>query len=137
LPPRKTIFAITGLAVVAAAVITLPIWGMGPAVFLDSERRILARAPSPDGRRVAQVERIVVGGAPSIVILIRSRWTPNWYLTGCIAARHYQDAQARISWAGDRSLRIRATDDPRNWSDQMAPLHGNPCRDVTTTFQPL
>lgn len=115
-------------------ILTLPYWGMGPAVFLDSERSVISRASSPDGKRVAQVERVIVGGEPSIVILIRRSWEPDWYLTGCVAASHYQDEQARIEWASN--TRFIIFHGPQGyWDNKSAPFHNNPCSDVTAIFQ--
>ncbi|MEA3032084.1 MAG: hypothetical protein QOH86_100, partial [Sphingomonadales bacterium] len=73
---------------------------MAAAVFLDSRRDVLSRAVSPDGRRVAQVERLVVGGWPHIVVTLRRRWQPDWYLTSCKAASHYGDAKVQLRWSG-------------------------------------
>jgi hypothetical protein len=87
---RRYIFGAFAVAAVFGLV-TLPVWGMGVAVFLDSTRTVLDRHPSPDGARIAQVERIVVGGVPSIVVIVRSWWMPNWYLAGCVAASHYEE----------------------------------------------
>ena len=50
--------------------VTSPIWGMGPAVFLESERSVLSSERSPDGKRIAQVERLVVGGMPNIIVMV-------------------------------------------------------------------
>lgn len=107
---------------------------MGPAAFLDSERSVIYRASSPDGKRVAQVERVVVGGEPSIVILVRRSWEPDWYLTGCVATSHYKDAQARIAWASNTRLTI--FHGPQgSWDNNSAPFHNNSCSDVTAIFQ--
>lgn len=65
------------LPVVGFAFATLPIWGMGSAAFFDSERTVLAREVSPSGKRIAQVERLTVGGVPNIVVMLRPPWMPN------------------------------------------------------------
>jgi hypothetical protein len=129
---RATVLSIAGI--VALLILTLPLWGMGPAVFLDSERTVISRALSPDGKRVAQVERVIVGGEPSIVILVRRSWEQDWYLTGCVAASHYQDQQARIEWASNTRL-IIFQGGPQSYWDKSAPFHNNPCSDVTVIFQ--
>ena len=117
--------------VVIGAVLTLPIWGMGVAVFLDSERTVLSRQPSPDGKRIAQVERLVVGGVPSIVVIVRSWWMPNWYLTGCVAASHYQEIDARSVWKSNDFLAVVTIDDVRAWT-KSAPFKGRACNQVRT-----
>ena len=105
---------------------TLPFWGMGPAVFLDSQRSVISRAPSPDGKQIAQVERIVVGGVPSIVVMVRPRWMPNWYLAGCTATSHYHDAEAVVAWASSDAIVVTHTDDPLFWNAGWAPFHKSP-----------
>jgi hypothetical protein len=122
------------LTIVAIAVVTLPIWGMWPAVFLDSQRRVMSRAVSPDGKRIAQVERIVVGGVPSIVIKVRSRFMPNWYLSGCAAASHYRDATARVRWTSESVIEIRHTDAQRFWRLGSAPFHNGECENLVVAF---
>jgi hypothetical protein len=103
-------------ALVAALIVTAPTTLMGPAVYLDSERTVLSRAVSPDGRRIAQVERLVVGGWPNIVVTLRRRWQPDWYFSSCKAASHYGEAKIRLRWSGDRMLIV---DGPR--SDWISP----------------
>ena len=124
----RTVLAALAVAVVLA-VATLPIWGMGVAVFLDAERTILSRHPSPDGSRIAQVERLVVGGVPSLVVVVRSSWMPNWYLTGCVAASHYQDTAARPVWKSNDTLVVRSADDARYWKKD-APFKGSACTNI-------
>ncbi len=124
---------ITGILLVLA-IATLPIWGMGLAVFLDSERTMLARSSSPDSNRVAQVERIIVGGAPSIVVMVRSWWMPDWYLTGCAAASHYRDAHARVSWPSNGEIVVQHTDDQRFWETGSAPFHHKRCEGLAVRF---
>lgn len=122
--------------VVILALVTLPIWGMGLAVFLDAERTVLSHQPSPDGRRVAQVERLVVGGVPSIVVIVRSWWMPDWYLTGCVAASHYQDTEARSLWKSNESLVVMTIDDVRAWT-KSAPFKGRACTQLNTSIVPI
>jgi hypothetical protein len=107
---------------------------MGPAVFLDSKRTILSKAASPDGKRIAQVERIVVGGAPSIVVLVRPRWMPDWYLTGCAAASHYHDTEAHVHWTASDVILVTHTDDQTFWDIDSAPFHSTPCEGLTVAF---
>lgn len=129
---------LTKLALVAAIIlllaITLPFWGMAPAVFLDAERTVISHTFSPDGKRVAQVERIVVGGAPSIVVIVRPRWMPNWYLAGCAAASHYQDAEAHARWATNQAIVVTHADDQRFWDTGSAPFHSALCDNLTVIF---
>jgi hypothetical protein len=115
-------------------VVTLPLWGMGPAVFLDSKRTLISQTPSPDGKRVAQVERILVGGVPSIVVMVRPEWMPNWYLTGCAAASHYREADARVHWATNDAIVVTHSGDQRFWDIGSAPFHSAPCDGLTVTF---
>lgn len=130
---RRKLILIFVVAVLTA-VVTIPFWGMGPAVFLDSERTVISRIVSPDGKRVAQVERIIVGGEPSIVIMVRSAWMPNWYLSGCAAASHYQDADARLRWTSNSAISITHTDDPIYWRIGSAPFHNEACADLQVGF---
>jgi hypothetical protein len=106
-------------ALAVALIVTAPTTLMGLAVFLDSQRQVLSRVPSPDGRRVAQVERLVVGGQPHIVITLRRSWQPDWYLTSCKAVSHYGDMPARLRWSGDRVLVVDAL--PLQWHS-LAPF---------------
>ena len=122
--------------ILVIAVVTLPLWGMGPAVFLDSERTVISRAVSPDGKRTAQIERIVVGGTPTIVIMVRPAWMPNWYLAGCAAASHYEDAAARVEWTTNSAINIRHTDSRLFWDTNSAPFHNDPCENLSVTFKP-
>jgi hypothetical protein len=127
-----------GALLVAAilAVGTSPIWGMGVAVFLDAERTVLARRPSPDGRRIAQVERMVVGGVPSIVVIVRSSWMPDWYLGGCVAASHYEEIGARALWTSNNSLVVRTTGDVGEWT-KSAPFKQHRCSQFKTVVVPM
>ena len=113
--------------------LTLPVCGMGPAVFMDSDRTVLSRALSPDGKHVAQVERLVVGGAPSIVVTVKLAWMPNWYLLGCAAASHYEETSARLRWEFNRSLSIASPADARFWQTDGAPFHRAGCSDVVVS----
>ena len=128
----KLLISIVFALIAFLALFTVGIWGMAPAVFLDSHRTILSRQPSPDGKRIAQVERMVVGGVPNIVVMVRSWWMPNWYLTGCAAASHYQDTNARAAWVSNDSLAVTSVDDERFWQQGVAPFHNTPCRGLNT-----
>lgn len=132
---RRTKLILITIVVFIVGFVTLPFWGMGPAVFLDSERTVISRAKSPNGVRTAQVERIVVGGVPSIVIMVRSWWMPDWYLVGCGAASHYKDAEANIRWVSNRRIEIRHTDGRLFWEEAgHAPFHNEVCSDLSVTF---
>jgi hypothetical protein len=133
---KLIVWSAIGLAV-AAAVVTLPIWGMGPAVFMDSDRTILSRALSPDGTHVAQIERLVVGGAPSIIVTVRAAWMPNWYLLGCVAGSHYGETSARLRWQSNRSLIVATRTEARFWRTDGAPFHRTGCSNLTTSIMQL
>jgi hypothetical protein len=130
---RAKLILVTAM-IILCAVGTLPFWGMGPAVFLDSKRTVISRATSPDGTRVAQIERIVVGGTPSIVVMVRPQWIPDWYLTGCAAASHYQDALAQVRWSTKDAIAVTHTDDRLYWDIGSAPFHNAPCNNLAVTF---
>lgn len=117
------------VAIIAVAVMTLPLWGMGPATFLDSDRMILSSAASPDGTRIAQVERLTVGGVPRIVVTVRARWKPNWYLASCAAASHYEEVAAKVGWSSNRAIRISAAE-PERWELKSAPFRHGGCPDL-------
>lgn len=122
----KIWFAI-GLAAVAA-VVSVPIWGMGAAVFVDSDRTVLSRVLSQDHTHVAQLERLVVGGAPSIVVTVRPVWLPSWYLLECVAASHYQETTARVAWVSNRSLTVTTNPaEARAWRTDGAAFHPSGC----------
>ena len=128
---------ILGLSLAAFVLVgTFPIWGMGPAVFLDSNRAILSRHFSPDRARVAQVERLVVGGVPSIVVKVRQTWMPDWYLAGCVAASHYENTDADVAWSSNDSLVVLTTAELRSWRKGDAPFHPEACRTVSTVIGP-
>lgn len=131
---RRTKFIFAVAVVALGTVATLSLWGMGAAVFLDSERTVLSRLPSPDGKRIASVERIVVGGAPSIVVIVRPAWMPDWYLTGCAAVSHYEDAKARARWTTINALEVRHTEDRRFWKTGSAPFHNEACSNLAVTL---
>lgn len=128
--------AITVMVPLAAglAIFTLPIWGMAPAAFLDSERTVLSRAPAPNGTRVAQVERLIVGGVPHIVVLVRANWSPDWYLAGCVAASHYRDDRVSVRWLSDAAIEVTHQDARRFWNLGRAPFHREPCTNLTVRF---
>lgn len=93
------------LALLALGMIfTAPMTLMGPAVFLDSERKVLARSASPDGKWIGQLEQLIVGGAPNVVVTIRRSWQPDWYLTSCKALSHYGEATASLRWRDSKTL---------------------------------
>jgi hypothetical protein len=118
----------------AAALVTVPIWGMGPAVFLDSQRTVMSRHISPNGDRVAQVERIIVGGAPSVVVMVRSKWMPDWYLLGCSAASHYGEAKASVRWVSTNAINVIPSDKSDGWRTGSAPFHHGSCDSVSVSF---
>ena len=133
---RRTILvSVVVTAGLWCGLVTLPIWGMGLAVFLDAERSTISHVPSPSGMLIAQVERIVVGGSPSIVVVVRPWWTPNWYLSGCAAASHYTDAEARVAWKSEHAIVVRHTDGRRFWKLGSAPFHSKPCANLSVTFE--
>ena len=131
--PRTKLTLVAAISLLCT-VVTFPFWGMGAAVFLDSERMIISRSSSPDQSRIAQVERIVVGGVPSIVVMVRSRWMPNSYLAGCAAASHYQDAKASVRWASKDAIVVTHTGDRLFWHTGSAPFHRAPCDGLTVAF---
>lgn len=122
---------------VTAAVVTFPIWAMGPAVFMDSERTILSRALSPDRTHVAQIERLVVGGVPSIIVTVRPAWVPNWYLLECVVASHYHQTSARLRWQSNRSLIVATPAEARSWRTDGAPFHPTGCSDFPVSIVQL
>jgi hypothetical protein len=89
--------------------------GFGAAAYLDSERSVIARAVSPDGTWTAQLERLVVGGAPNLVVTLRRSWQPDWYLTSCKAVSYYGESAAALRWTSDRALLVDAASDPSHW----------------------
>ena len=124
-----------GMIGAIAAFLTVPVWGMGPAVFLDSERTVISRTPSPDGMRIVQVERIVVGGVPSIVLMVRPWWEPDWYLAGCAAASHYQDTKASVRWSSKTAIIVEHPVEQLAWNVGSAPFHSDPCDNLLVTFE--
>jgi hypothetical protein len=111
----------------------LPVWGMGAAVFLDSRRTMVFARSSPDQRRIAQVERLVVGGVPTIVVTVRPSWRPNWYLWSCAAASHYEDTSAKIRWKSPDTLEISSGVDPSDWLIGKAPFHNQSCKGLAVS----
>lgn len=124
-------FLIGGLVLL----ITFPFWGMGPAVFLDSKRTVLSSARSPDGQRTAQVERLIVGGVPNIVVTVRASWLPDWYLAGCAAISHYRDARTSVAWNSNDALTVTHTDERRFWRTDGAPFHLGACDNLSVLLR--
>jgi len=133
---RRSVAICTAIGIAGTACFTLPIWGMAPAVFLDSQRTVIARSISPDGRRVAQVERLVVGGVPNIVVMVRSSRAPDWYLVGCAAASHHGETDAALRWTSGYTLEISQRDG-KFWQQGYAPFHDKPCPALEVTFRPF
>ena len=122
------------LAALLVLILTLPLWGMGPAVFLDSDRAVISRAVSPDGRHIAQVERLVVGGVPNIVVIVRRSWLPDWYLAGCAATSHHGEAQASVRWKSANEITVDHTDNQRFWWFGSAPFRKGNCGNLRVSF---
>lgn len=134
---RITRIALIVFPILLFALFALATWGMGLAGFLDSDRVVISGAVSPDASRSAQVERMVVGGVPSIVVMVRSRWLPNWYLTGCAAASHYEEVEAEVRWTSNNAITVRHSGDQRFWKVGAAPFHNGSCESVTVKFDRL
>lgn len=130
---RRTNQIVVGviLASVLLFVVTFPIWGMGAAMFLDADRAVISSQPSPDGRRIAQIERLVVGSVPSVVVTVRPSWMPDWYLPACAAASHYRDTKVAIAWGSPGSLTIRSNARSKSWKVGIAPFHNRPCSNLS------
>ncbi|WP_142635899.1 hypothetical protein [Sphingomonas sp. IC081] len=79
----------------------------------------------------AQVERMVVGGVPSIVVMVRSWWLPDWYLVGCAAASHYEEAEAQVRWISNDAIAVSHTEDQLYWKTGSAPFHSSSCENVS------
>ncbi len=130
----RRLFFVAGAALVIA-IATFPLWAMammGPAVYFGSERVTRAAEASPDGKKIASVEEIVVGGVPNIVIIIRDWWLPSWYFTGCVASSHYDDVDASLEWVSNTTIQLRSNAEPRYWKAEGAPFRNAPCKGVTT-----
>lgn len=127
----KRFFVVAGVALVIA-VVTFPLWAMGSAVYLDSQRVTRSVEASPNGSKIASVEEIVVGGVPNVVIIIRDWWIPSWYFTGCVASSHYDDVNVSLEWLSNSSIELLSNAEPRYWNADMAPFRNAPCTDVTT-----
>jgi hypothetical protein len=95
---------------------------------------VISQAASPDGKRNAQVERIVVGGVTSIVVMVRQTLMPNWYLTGCAAAYHYDDAEAQVRWVSNSAIEVTRAEGQLYWNTGSAPFQHDPCENLTVTF---
>lgn len=59
---------------------------------------------------------------------------PNWYLAGCAAASHYQDAEAHVRWVADDAIVVTHTGDQLFWDTGAAPFHNAPCENLSVTF---
>lgn len=136
LKTRRSMILAIMLLLVGLCLLTMPGWGMGPAVFLDSDRTVLSRSESPNGGRIGQVERIVVGGVPNIVVKVRPWWTPDWYLSGCVAASHYGDAGATIRWNSEHKLVVDTDEGSGSWLWESAPFFDEHCEDLDLTVGP-
>jgi hypothetical protein len=134
---RRREIAIALVSLTAITVLTSPLWGMGMAVFLDSDRTILSAQPSPDGARIAQVERVIVGGVPNIVVTVRPRWKPNWYLATCAVASHYGEARAAVTWNSDAAIRVSVADALVSWDSNKAPFQNGGCPGLSVSIAPL
>lgn len=119
-------------AALMIGIITIPMWGMGPAVYLDSERTIRTSKASPDRSKIATVEEIFVGGVPNIVIIVRDRWLPSWYFTGCVASSHYDDVDVSVEWVSNNSIKLLSNAESRFWKADMAPFRNTSCADIMT-----
>lgn len=126
---------VVGLIGLAVALVTFPVWAMGPAVFMDSERKIRSFHSSPDGNRYATVEEFTVGGVPNIVVIVRNHWLPNWYLTGCVAASHYQGANVLLEWTSNSSIALTSDVEQQYWDAGNAPFREGKCETVKTTIE--
>lgn len=122
------------LAAALSSAATLPVWGMGVAVFLDTDRAVLSSQPSPNGRRIAQVEKLIVGGVPSIMVTVRPSWMPDWYLPTCVAASHYLEANASIAWVSSETLTVTSSASSRFWNLGKAPFHSRPCSNLSVAI---
>lgn len=129
---KRTNQIAVGVILVAALLfaVTFPIWGMGVAMFLDANRAVISSQPSPDGRRIAQVDRLVVGNVPSIVVTVRPSWMPDWYLPACVAASHYREANIAIAWSSPGSLTVRFNAGRESWKIGIAPFHNRSCSNL-------
>jgi hypothetical protein len=74
---------------------------------------------------------MVIGGVPNIVVMVRSWWLPNWYLTGCAAVSHYEEAEAQIRWTSNNAITVTHSGDQLYWDVGSAPFHDSPCETVT------
>jgi hypothetical protein len=124
---RRTGYIVVGIVTAGGILLSLPIWGMGIAAFIDARRSVVSSHQSPDERRIAQVERLVVGGVPSIVVTVRRSWMPNWYISSCAAASHYGETTANVRWTSAISLEVSSGADPQHWFVGAAPFHSDAC----------
>ncbi len=127
-----------GCWIVAASILTigtLPIWGWGSAYYFDSQRTVLASSVSPDGSSIAQVERLVVGDVPNIILTLRSSWAPNWYLMSCAAVSHYGETQAGVRWLSNDRIALRTSVEPKYWRTDAAPFKHRGCGRMTVVIE--
>lgn len=103
-------------------------------MFLDADRVVISSQLSPDGHRIAQVERLVVGNVTSVVVTVRPTWMPDWYLPACAAAYHYREARVAIAWGSPESLTIRSNAGPESWKVGIAPFHNRPCSNLSVAI---
>ena len=59
---------------------------------------------------------------------------PDWYLAGCAAASHYQDADAHVRWITNGAIVVEHAGDQLYWDTNSAPFHSAPCDGLTVTF---
>ena len=79
---------------------------------------------------------MTVGGVPNIVAIVRDTWMPDWYLLGCVAASHYDEAEATIEWVSDSELVLNHSGTDERWTS-LAPFHDEGCDDITISLTPM
>lgn len=99
-----------GFPIAVTILVIFWVWGtpFGLAYWLDSERSVVAIIRSPDGSTRAQVEHIVMGGAPLTVVTVRKWWEPNTSLNLCRLATYYADVPLSIRWRGAAQVEVAA-----------------------------
>lgn len=132
---KRTGLVVSGIALATGLMLfAFPFRQLIDPSFIDSRRAIISSQSSPDGKRIAQVERFLVGGVPSIVVTVRPWWKPDWYLSSCAAASHYREANAALAWLASSKLEILSNADPLFWDVGEAPYHNEPCPDLAVTI---